>query len=122
MPIREKGTENMNDTVYTAVKAPMTQHPQKCRIGVCNGTPVLEDDWLLYSSLITEYADKIFAEVNDTLNDVRATNFDTENNAWMIPIAVLDRWMTANEELFQIRYSNKHQMQYVRHPYEQSAL
>ena len=88
----------MNTTVYTAVKAPTTQHPQKCRIGVCNGTPVLEEGWILYSSLITENADEIHARVMGILNDVRETNYDAGNAAWMIPIAILDKWMKRDGE------------------------
>ena len=105
----------MNTTVYTAFKAPIAQHPQKCRIGVCDGTPILDDGWVLYSSLITENADRICSEVTKSLNEVRETNYDAESDAWMITVACLDKWMTSSEELIQISSSNKHPMQYFRH-------
>ena len=103
----------MNTTVYTAVKAPTTQHPQKCRIGVCNGTPVLEDGWILYSSLITGNAEDIHTRVMKMLNDVRKTNYDAENDAWLIQISVLDYWMKTDCEIY--KTPDNQQAQYFRH-------
>ena len=83
----------MNNTVYIAVKAPLKDPilPHNCRIGVCEGTPTLDEGWLLYSSAVTENADKIHARVMRLLENgvIRVE----EDDAWFLPIEVLDDWM-----------------------------
>ena len=95
----------MNNMVYTAVKAPITKHPQKCRIGVCNGTPTVEEGWILFSSIISEDADEIYTCIMELLNDIRETNYDVENAAWIVPINALDKWVTSRANYIQIATS-----------------
>ena len=71
----------MNDTIYVAVKLPITTHPQKCRIGVCEGMPTIDDGWQLFSYVVSNDADNIYSNVIDTIIDVKETNFDLENKA-----------------------------------------
>ncbi len=103
-----------NDTVYIAYKEPLNQHPQKCRIGVCVGTPVLDTGWRLFSYAKGEYADEIYADILKTLNDVRGTNYDSENEAWVLPINGLDGMIVAAVKLLRARYPDKFQMQYFK--------
>ena len=105
----------MNNTVYTAVKAPITRHPQKCRIGVCNGTPTLEEGWILFSSIVSEDAEEVYAHIAELLDDIRETNYDAENAAWMVPVNALDKWMTSRANHIQRVSSDKHQMKYIKH-------
>ena len=91
--MREREQATMNNTVYIAVKEPMRDPalPQKCRIGVCEGTPILENGWILHLSLVTEDADKIHARVMRLLGN-GAIRIE-EDDAWYLPIEVLDDWM-----------------------------
>jgi hypothetical protein len=95
-----------NDIVYIAYKEPMNQHPQKCRIGVCAGMPVLDEGWRLFSFARGEYADKIYSDILGSLNDVGGTNYDSENEAWLLPINGLDRLLAAEakDDKFQLQY------------------
>ena len=101
------GTRPVNDTVYTAIMSPAGQHPSKCRIGVCSGTPILESGWILHSSLITGNAERIYAEIIELLNSLRKQNYDAENDAWMVPINALDKWMTSCEKRLRMRTSQQ---------------
>lgn len=83
----------MNDTIYIAVKMPMTTHPQKCRIGVCKGTPVVDNGWQLFSYVVSSDADNIYSEVINTIIDVKNTNFDFKDDAWLLPANSLDKLM-----------------------------
>ena len=83
----------MNDTIYVAVKLPITTHPQKCRIGVCEGMPTIADGWQLFSYVVSNDADNIYSNVIDTIIDVKETNFDLENKAWILPANSLDKLM-----------------------------
>ena len=83
----------MNDTIYVAVKLPITTHPQKCRIGVCEGMPTIDDGWQLFSYVVSNDADNIYSNVIDTIIDVKETNFDLENKAWILPANSLDKLM-----------------------------
>ena len=108
----------MDTTVYTAVKAPMKglHDLQKCRIGLCNGTPTLEDGWILFSSLITDDAEKIYAAVRKTdLHRLPQGNYDAGDDSWLVPIFVLDGWVTSKEELIHLKSTVRHPVQYFRH-------
>ena len=104
---------NVNDTVYVACKHQAGRHPERCRIGVCRGTPALEDGWSLFSTMKGESTDGVYAAVMQSLNDIKATNYDAVNEAWMIPAVVLDKWMTSSAEILQHRNSAQGQEDFM---------
>lgn len=121
----------MCDTVYVAYKEPLEQHPQIGRVGICNGTPILEKGWSLFSYMTGEDAETIFSSLVEDLNKVQESQkeipevqkqilgmppvHDADKDFWRLPIKVLDGWMLSAEKLLHIGNNTKSTMWYVKH-------
>ena len=55
--------------------------------------PTIDDGWQLFSYVVSNDADNIYSNVIDTIIDVKETNFDLENKAWILPANSLDKLM-----------------------------
>lgn len=124
---KENGKMN-HDTVYVAYKEPMEQHPQIGRVGICNGTPILEDGWSLYSYMTGENAEDIYSSVMKEIHEINASHknipeeesrllgmlpfYDAENDFCRILIKFLDGLMISAEHLLHIGDNTKTEMQY----------
>ena len=106
-----------NDTVYLAYKKSLNRHPQECRIGICGGTPVLDAGWHLFSYVKGEYADEIYTDILKSLNDLRETNFDLNDAAWLLPINGLDGMLAVEAKLLRARYPDMPPMLYFKDPF-----
>ena len=76
---------------------------------------ILKEGEELYSSMKGEDAETIHAELAECLNDIKASNYDAVNDAWMIPLRVLDRWMTSSAELLLLRYPSHKAMTHFKY-------
>jgi hypothetical protein len=102
-------------TVYVIGKEPMTQHPQKCRIEICDKIPTPPKGWILYSSITTVDAEEIYSSVTEILNEIHETNYDPAECSWMIPIVVLNKWMISRSELIRISSSENHDVKFFKY-------
>ena len=96
----------MNGVVYVAFKEPINQHPQKCRLGVCEKIPTMSEGRGLFSYIVSNDADDIFREVYETFNDIKETNYDPDNDAWMLPLNVVDKWITSAASLLKADFEH----------------
>ena len=113
MDMLDKETKMKHDTIYVAYKEPFEQHPQIGRVGICNGTPILEKGWGLFSYMTGEDAETIFSSLIKDLNEVQEAQkeipeeqkqilgmldvHDADKDFWRLPIRVLDGWMLSAE-------------------------
>ena len=104
-----------NDTVYIAGKAQMARHPEMCRIGVCSGTPILKEGWNLFSAMQGELANDIYASLIQFLNETQASKYDSETDAWMIPLVDLNERMILEAQKLHRGNPSKSTMKYSKY-------
>ena len=92
----------MNNAVYIAVKAPLNNpiDPHLCRIGISNGTQIIDGGWVLYSSVSTNNSEDSEAIRAHILKLLQGAIYDAENKAWFLPPEVIDYWMREKADDF----------------------
>ena len=61
--------------------------------------PIDDEGWQLFSCVVSNDADNIYSHVIDTIIDVKETNYDLENEAWLLPLNGLDGLITSAAKL-----------------------